>query len=85
MASTDNYFHALFIYISSEEIPPVDSAWPVDITAGTPSKSDRKRSKVISCYLTTSKVNEKQNRENSIVPGKHVFTIVLEYISLLYP
>ena len=49
------------LYISSDETSLVDSARPVDIKSGATPKPDRKRTKNFDCYLTTSKINARQN------------------------
>ena len=50
------------LYISSYETSSVDSTKPMDNTEGATSKPDRKRSKNFDCYLTTSKINARQNK-----------------------
>ena len=49
------------LYISSYETSLVGSTKPMDNTEGATSKPDRKRSKNFDCYLTTSKINARQN------------------------
>ena len=50
------------LYISSYGTSSVDSTKPMDNTEGATSKPDRKRSKNFDCYLTTSKINARQNK-----------------------
>ena len=50
------------LYISSYETSLVGSTKPMDNTEGATSKPDRKRSKNFDCYLTTSKINARQNK-----------------------
>ena len=51
-----------FFYVSSDETSSVDSARPMDNTEDATSKPNRKRSKNFDCYLTTSKINARQNK-----------------------
>ena len=50
-----------FLHFSSDETSSVDRARPLGITTDDTSKPDSKRSKNFDCYLTTSKINSRQN------------------------